>query len=62
MRKIIIIEEDDWPEGRAPAHPARQFPTYYTDGYICPVCGKHVGSLEVHSHDGLYHSPFLDRS
>lgn len=46
MRRIIIIEEDD--NGKEikrvglPYHPSWQ------DGYTCPICGKHVGCMEVH--------------
>lgn len=46
MRKIIIIEEDDDGNIRPYPHPIMPSPT--RDGYICPVCGRHVGSLEVH--------------
>lgn len=46
MRKIIIIEEDDDGDIRPYPHPIRRNPI--EDGYICPICGKHVGSMEVH--------------
>lgn len=46
MRKIIMIEEDDDGGIRPYPHPIRRNPI--EDGYICPICGRHVGSMEVH--------------
>lgn len=46
MRRIIIIEEDDG--GREIKRVGVPYRPSWEDGYICPICGKHVGSMEVH--------------
>lgn len=45
MRRIIIIEED---EDGAEKRTVVPYTSSWTDGHTCPVCGKHVGSMEVH--------------
>lgn len=46
MRRIIIIEEDD--DGIEIGRKEQPYVPSWQDGYTCPICGKHVGSMEVH--------------
>ena len=46
MKRIIIIEEDDDDCNITYIDPVRR--RQITDGYTCPICGKHVGSMEIH--------------
>lgn len=46
MRRIIIIEEDD--NGNEIGRKNIPYTPSWQDGYTCPICGKHVGSMEVH--------------
>lgn len=46
MRKIIIIEEDD--NGDEIRRQKALHTPIWKDGYTCPICGRHVGSMEVH--------------
>lgn len=45
-RRIIIIEEDE--DGKEIRSRKLPYIHPWLDGYICPICGKHVGSMEVH--------------
>lgn len=46
MKRITIIEEDDDDFKITHIDPIKR--RQIMDGYTCPICGKHVGSMEVH--------------
>ena len=46
MRRIIIIEEND--SDKEIGRKEVSHVPIWRDGYTCPICGKHVGSMEVH--------------
>lgn len=47
MKVITIIEQDDDDDFKIThIDPIKR--RQIMDGYTCPICGKHVGSMEVH--------------